>query len=79
MSQAPAHPRDPLGLSLALSAAFAALAAINLAVPSQPFFDEIHYLPAAREFLERGLYVNREHPLFAKQLIAMGIALLLLF
>lgn len=76
MSQVPAHPRDPLGLSLFLAVAFMALAAINLATPAIPYFDETHYLPAARELLERGLYINREHPIFAKQMIALGIALL---
>ena len=75
MSQAPAHPRDPLVPSLLLTLAFMALVALNLAVPAQPYFDEIHYLPAARELLERGLYMNREHPLFGKQMIALGIAL----
>lgn len=75
MSQAPAHPRDPLVPSLLLTLAFMALVALNLAVPAQPYFDEIHYLPAARELLERGLYMNREHPLLGKQMIALGIAL----
>lgn len=76
MSQAPAQPRDPLGINLLLAAGFAALCAINLAIPSRPYFDEVHYLPAARELLERGFYINREHPLVGKQLIALGIALL---
>ena len=75
MSQAPAHPRDPLGLSILLAFAFVAIVALNLALPAQPYFDEIHYLPAARELLDRGLYVNREHPLFGKQMIALGMAL----
>ena len=75
MSQAPAKPDDPIGLSLLMALGFAGLCAINLAIPGKPYFDEIHYLPAARELLERGLYINREHPLFAKQLIALGIAL----
>jgi len=75
MSQAPEHPSDPLGPSLAISALFAGLCAFRLTIPSQPYFDEVHYLPAAREMLERGLYINREHPLFAKQLMAIGIAI----
>ncbi|WP_427969748.1 phospholipid carrier-dependent glycosyltransferase [Altererythrobacter sp.] len=75
MSQAPAQPRDPLGLSLALTIGFAALCAIRLTTPSTPYFDEVHYLPAARELLERGNYINREHPLLGKELIALGIAL----
>lgn len=76
MSHVPAHPRDPLGLSLLLVLAFMVLVALNLVLPSQPYFDEVHYIPAARELLDRGLYLNREHPLFGKQLIAIGIAIL---
>ncbi len=75
MSQAPAKPQDPIGLCLLLTAGFAALCAVNLAIPGKPYFDEVHYLPAARELLERGLYINREHPLFAKEMMALGIAL----
>ncbi|ALE16874.1 hypothetical protein AMC99_01582 [Altererythrobacter epoxidivorans] len=75
MSQAPAQPRDPLGASLALSFAFVFLAAIRLTTPSTPYFDEVHYLPAARELLVSGLYINREHPLLGKEIIALGIAI----
>jgi dolichyl-phosphate-mannose--protein O-mannosyl transferase len=44
-------------------------------------FDEVHYLPAARELLDwagggHGEYLNREHPLVGKELIALGMALL---
>ncbi|WP_379920980.1 phospholipid carrier-dependent glycosyltransferase [Erythrobacter sp. R86502] len=51
----------------------------RLSIPSTPYFDEIHYLPAAREILSlftegRGAYLNREHPQLAKELIAVGIA-----
>jgi dolichyl-phosphate-mannose--protein O-mannosyl transferase len=57
---------------------FALLASIRLTTPSAPYFDEIHYLPAAREFLallngDGGAYVNREHPLLGKELIALGM------
>lgn len=78
---APVHPGDPLGWCLAITAAFALLAGWRIAAPSIPYFDEIHYLPAAREFLnlfEQGFgeYRNREHPLLGKQLIALGMMLL---
>ncbi|WP_067733422.1 phospholipid carrier-dependent glycosyltransferase [Novosphingobium naphthalenivorans] len=43
--------------------------------PDHPYFDETHYVPAARALLERGALLNPEHPLFAKTLIAAGIAL----
>jgi dolichyl-phosphate-mannose--protein O-mannosyl transferase len=78
---APAHPRDPLAWCVAITAAFALLAGWRLTVPSIPFFDEVHYLPAARELLSLfengyGAYHNREHPLLGKELIALGIGVL---
>lgn len=75
MSQAPAQPRDPLGPMLAIAALFALLAAIRLTIPAAPYFDEVHYLPAAREMLAGGEYLNREHPLLGKAIMAAGIAL----
>ncbi len=76
----PAHPRDPLALCLALTGLYALLAGWRLAIPSVEVFDEVHYLPAARELLAlwndgHGEYLNREHPLLGKELIALGIAL----
>ncbi|MEM8724465.1 MAG: phospholipid carrier-dependent glycosyltransferase [Pseudomonadota bacterium] len=78
-STPPEHPRDPWFWCLALPAIFAAFATIRLTLPSAPYFDEVHYLPAAREMLAMldggGEYLNREHPLLGKQLIAIGIHL----
>ncbi|MCR9180300.1 MAG: phospholipid carrier-dependent glycosyltransferase [Erythrobacteraceae bacterium] len=78
---APVHPRDPLAWCLALTGLYALLAGWRLAIPSVPFFDEVHYLPAGRELLAlmetgSGAYLNREHPLLGKTLIALGISLL---
>jgi len=78
---APEHPRDPLAWVAAITAAFALLAGWRLATPSIPVFDEIHYIPAARELLSliengAGAYLNPEHPLLGKELIALGMALL---
>lgn len=69
----PTLPRDPWFWCLVLPAIFAALASIRLTIPTAPYFDEVHYLPAARELLAGGEYLNREHPLLGKQLIALGI------
>lgn len=74
----PYHPRDPWLWCLLVPAIFALLAGFRLTTPSSPFFDEVHYLPAARELLAAwngvsGEYVNREHPLLGKELIALGI------
>ena len=76
----PIRPRDPWLWCLAIPAVFAAIAAIRLAIPSAPVFDEVHYLPAAREWLtllgeQVGVYRNPEHPPLGKQLIAAGIHL----
>jgi len=76
----PQHPHDPWIWCLIVPAIFAGLAAIRLTIPSAPYFDEVHYLPAAREFLnlwagEPSAYVNQEHPLLGKLLIAAGMHL----
>jgi len=77
---APVHPRDPLAWCLAIAGIFALLAGWRIAAPTIPYFDEVHYLPAARELLSLfeggfGDYLNREHPLLGKELIASGMAL----
>lgn len=76
----PVQPRDPWVWCVGLAGLFALVAGLRLTTPSTPFFDEIHYLPAAREFLVAwqglpGEYINREHPLLGKLLIAFGMAL----
>lgn len=76
MSQAPAHPRDPIGWCGVMAAGFWLLCLYNLGIPTSPYFDEVHYLPAAREMLALGDFTNREHPLLGKELIALGLALL---
>ena len=75
MNRAPDHPRDPIGWHAALAIGFFVLCLVRLGVPSAPYFDEVHYLPAARALLEGSEYLNREHPLLGKELIALGIAL----
>lgn len=59
-----------------MTLAFWALVLWNVAIPSGPYFDEIHYLPAARDLLELSTFSNREHPLFGKEMIALGMAIL---
>ena len=75
MKRAPEHPVDPLKWCAALALAFSVLVLWNLGIPSEPYFDEVHYVPAARDILTLANYSNREHPLFGKELIALGIAL----
>ncbi|MEM6475796.1 MAG: glycosyltransferase family 39 protein [Pseudomonadota bacterium] len=76
----PSTPNDPWLWCLAIPALFGALASIRLTVPAFEFFDETHYIPAAREWLTlitggAGQYINSEHPPLAKQLMALGIYL----
>lgn len=73
MKPARPHPRDPIVWSAALSAGFWALMLVRLTIPSTPYFDEIHYLPAARQYWGLREFVNREHPLLGKELIAVGM------
>lgn len=75
MSEAPARSNDPIGWTVALTAAFLALCLVRLTIPSTPYFDEVHYLPAARALLELSHLANPEHPPLGKELIALGIAL----
>ncbi|MBX7457722.1 phospholipid carrier-dependent glycosyltransferase [Qipengyuania sp. 1NDH17] len=75
MYRAPEQPQDPLKWCAALALAFWALVLWNLGIPTEPYFDEVHYLPAARDLLALSDYSNREHPLFGKEMIALGIAL----
>ena len=67
--------RDPLGWSLAITALFAALAGWRLGIPSKMYFDEAHYVPAARQLLHL-VRANAEHPMVAKEAIAAAIAVL---
>jgi len=67
---------DPLLACLGLTLAFFLLCLWRLWLPSGAYFDEIHYLPAARDLLSGAEYRNPEHPPLGKEIIAAGIALL---
>ena len=53
---------DPLLASLGLTLLFFALCLWRIEIPGTHYFDEIHYLPAARELLAGTAYRNPEHP-----------------
>ncbi len=74
MSPPPAPQRDPLGWSIAIALAFLALVWHRLGVPSKIYFDEVHYVTAARHLLTLTRF-NPEHPLLAKEAIAASISL----
>lgn len=67
--------KDPRGWCAGLAAAFLALVWWRLGIPTEVYFDETHYVPAARKVIE-GLRSNPEHPLLAKQVLAASISLL---
>ena len=71
----PRHPSDPFAWNLLVALVFLALCLVRLAIPSEPFFDEVHYLPAARAIADLSHPVNVEHPPLAKQIIAFGMGL----
>jgi dolichyl-phosphate-mannose-protein mannosyltransferase len=75
MSPAPEHPRDPIAWHVLFALIFLALCFVRLAIPSKPFFDEVHYLPAAHALISMTEPLNPEHPPLGKQLIALGIRL----
>ncbi len=71
----PYHSRDPIGWTVAVTLGFSLLCLVRLTIPTTPFFDEIHYLPAARAVLELSKPLNPEHPPLGKEILALGIAL----
>ena len=76
MIQQPEHEHDPLVSTAVFALGFLGLCLIRLTIPSQPLFDEVHYLPAARALLDASAWLNREHPILGKQIIAASIGLL---
>ena len=75
MSRAPEQPKDPIRWCVGVALVFWLACLPFLTVVTEPYFDEVHYLPAARELLVLGEYTNREHPMLGKELIGLGIAL----
>ncbi len=67
--------QDPLGWCIGITLAFAALVWWRLGIPSKIYFDEVHYVTAARKLLQL-IPANVEHPLVGKEMIAGAIALL---
>ncbi len=66
---------DPLAWCIVIALGFLALAWHRLGIPSKIYFDEVHYVPAARKLLAMEA-VNSEHPMVGKEIIAAAIWLL---
>ncbi len=73
MNMPPAHTRDPFGWTCVAVLVFLVLALVRIAIPSSPYFDEVHYLPAVRSLMALGIAQNLEHPPLAKQIMALGM------
>ncbi len=67
--------KDPADWCAVWAAFFLALVWWRLGTPSLIYFDEVHYVPAARKLLV-GVRVNAEHPMLGKEIIAAAISLL---
>ena len=48
MSPAPRHQQDPIAWHGLLALAFFGIVCIRLTIPHNLYFDEVHYVPAAR-------------------------------
>ena len=76
MNEAPTHQqRDPIVWCAVIALGFLALVWHRLGIPSKIYFDEVHYVPAARKLLEL-VRANPEHPMLGKEIIAAAIWLL---
>lgn len=67
--------KDPLLLCAGISLVFLVLLWWRLNVPSKIYFDEVHYVGAARALLAMLKPQNAEHPLVGKIIIAAGMRL----
>ncbi len=75
MHQPETRESDPRAWLALIALAYLALVLIGIGIPGHPYFDETHYVPAARHLLAL-TPANHEHPLFAKEILAASIALL---
>ncbi|MCB2058727.1 MAG: phospholipid carrier-dependent glycosyltransferase [Novosphingobium sp.] len=67
--------QDPADWCATIAVSFLALAWWRLGIPSQIYFDELHYVNAARMLLD-GVRANPEHPMLGKEAIAAAMRLL---
>ena len=71
----PAAQRDPWAWCALIALAFLALLWLRLGIPSRIYFDEVHYVKAAKVLLTMQKPINPEHPLVGKEILAAGIRL----
>ena len=66
------HDKDPADWCAVIAVMFLALVWHRLGIPTRIYFDELHYIPAARAMLKL-TSANPEHPMLAKEMIAAAI------
>ena len=64
--------KDPADWCAVIAVAFLALVWHRLGIPTRIYFDELHYIPAARAMLKL-TSANPEHPMLGKEMIAAAI------
>ena len=64
--------RDPVQWSAVIALFFLTLCWWRLGIPTDVYFDEVHYVKAARGLIA-GTRINPEHPMFGKTMIAAAI------
>jgi dolichyl-phosphate-mannose--protein O-mannosyl transferase len=74
MNAAQRPEKDPLAWTAGIAILFLALVWHRLGIPSKIYFDEVHYVPAARKLLAM-TSANPEHPMLGKEIIAAAIRL----
>lgn len=66
---------SPLQMAVLLAIVAECLFAVHLGQPAKLMFDEVHYVPAARDIFGMTHPANEEHPLLAKWLIGLSMAI----
>ena len=67
--------KDPALACAAIAVAFLVLLWLRLHLPTRIYFDEVHYVKAARELLLMARPINAEHPMVGKEFLALAIRL----
>src|SRR4051794_15618530 len=69
------RPLSPTLTCVALFALAMILFLINIQFPRNHDFDEFHYVPSAKQFLDLKVNQNWEHPPLGKELMAVSIGI----
>lgn len=70
-----AREQDPVLACAGIAVVFLVLLWLRLHLPTRIYFDEVHYVKAARELLLMARPINAEHPMVGKEFLALAIRL----